>query len=159
VRADISSDSFNNWDPAAGTLFIGHGYDLIFPGETILWSLDAGSLSFDDSEVPICAYSDTATPSGPCDPLNPPIIPIATLASEYFGSFSVSGPVFAFGNDIVQIGTWQIHSFQFAIPEPASTSLLCIGLVGLAVSCRRKPNRTKYDTSSAGTTASVASRW
>ena len=73
------------------------------------------------------------------------MIPIATLASADFGSFMVGGPVFAFDGN-VRIGTWEVHSDDRLIPEPATITLLGIGLAGLAASRRRKLNSSRLPT-------------
>lgn len=106
----------------------------INPGETIFWTF-GGSLTSGDFTYPVCADGDFSKPGGACN-----LIPIATIMSDHFGSFSVTGAVFAFNDTPVQIGTWVIHSREFSIPEPATISLLGLGLAGLGFSRRRKPN-------------------
>jgi hypothetical protein len=106
----------------------------INPGETIFWSF-GGLLTTGDFTYPVCADGDFSKPGGACN-----LIPIATIMSDFFGSFSVTGPVFAFTDTPVQIGTWEIHSREFSIPEPATVSMLGLGLAGLGFSRRRKLN-------------------
>jgi hypothetical protein len=133
ARGEISATPVDNLDPVAGPTDIPTTPIPLWinPGETILWSFIA-SLSSGDSTFPVCANGDFALPGGPC-----PIIPIATLTSDDFGSFSVTGAVFA---DTVQIGTWEIHSHEHLIAEPATVSLLGLGIAGLGLLRRRRSN-------------------
>ena len=135
----LSHTGFFNVDPAASdwiTSFDTNPSPLwINPGETIFWSL-SGQLSSGDYSYPICAVADFAISDEQCGAIR-----IATLMSEDFGEFSLSGPVFAFdgaGQDPVQIGWWEIHSFQHAIPEPATLGLLALGLLGLGFTRRKQ---------------------
>jgi hypothetical protein len=136
ARPDISTVPVNNVNPIAGqTDILTVPIPLwINPGETIFWSF-GGLLTTGDFTYPVCADGDFSKPGGACN-----LIPIATIMSDFFGSFSVTGPVFAFTDTPVQIGTWEIHSHEFSIPEPATVSLLGLGLAGLGFSRRRKLN-------------------
>jgi hypothetical protein len=144
ARGPIFLESYENIDPAAGPTDVSpsiHGYLEINPGETIFWSF-AAFLSYGDFVYPVCAYGDIAIPGEPCDPRhNPPINPIATLMSDDFGAFAVTGAVFAFegtGRDPVQIGTWAMWSHQHLIPEPSTLALLGIGVAGLGFTRRKR---------------------
>ncbi len=136
ARGEIDFESFSNVDPLADnpTSFPSNGgYPLMInPGETISWSL-TGSIAFGDLTIPFCAYADSASPPDPCQP-----IPIATLLSAHWGTLHASGPVFAFSDGPVQIGTWDVFSDERFIPEPAVFALVGVGLAGLAASRRRK---------------------
>ena len=145
ARGPIFTAFHDNIDPAAGPTDLSpsniHGLLWIDPGETIFWSF-AALLSFGDFGYPVCAYGDFAIPSEPCDPWhNPPINPIATVMSDDFGEFSVTGAVFAFegtGRDPVQIGTWTMWSHEQLIPEPSTLALLGIGVASLGFSRRKQ---------------------
>jgi PEP-CTERM motif len=134
----ISTVLVNDVDPLAGPTDLPTVPSPLWinPGETIFWSF-GGSLTSGDFTYPVCADGDLSKPGGVCN-----LIPIATIMSDHFGSFSVTGAVFAFNDPPLQIGTWVIHSREFSIPEPATISLLGLGLglAGLGFSRRRKPN-------------------
>jgi hypothetical protein len=137
TRGPIYPDHFFDVNPVDGPTDLSTlGPIWINPGETILWSF-GGLLSFGEFTIPVCAYSDFAIPSEPCDPFNAPKISIAKLMSDHFGSISVTGAVFAF-DDTVRIGTWTITSHEGLIPEPATLALLGLGLAGIGFSRRKQ---------------------
>src|SRR5512138_2399171 len=126
ARGEIDSESFFSVDPLAENPMPfpsnGGSHLLIFAGETISWSLEG----WFDLTVPFWACPDSASPAQPCQ--RAPIIPIATLSSEHWGTLYASGPVFAFDDAPVQIGRWEVFSDEFFIPEPAVIALVGIGL-------------------------------
>lgn len=132
----LSHTDFFNVNPSAWdwiTPFYTNPMPLwINPGETIFWSF-SGQLSSGDYSYPICANADFDLSGDQCGAIR-----ITTLMSEDFGEFWLSGPVFAFGQDPVQVGWWEVHSFQYAIPEPATLSLLALGLLGLGFARRKQ---------------------
>jgi hypothetical protein len=138
ARGQIYPNQFFDVSPSHGptNLSTYDGPLWINPGETILWSL-GGLLSVGGLAFPVCAYGAGVMPTDPCNPSNAPRIPIATLMSDHFGSFFVTGAVFAF-DSTVQIGTWEIHSHQGQIPEPATLTLLGLGLAGLGFARRKQ---------------------
>lgn len=139
ARGEIFASFVDNVDPVAGPTDVSPPFPLwIDPGETIFWTFD-GTLTSGNLTYPVCADGNDSIPGGPCNR-----IPIVTLTSDEFGSFSVTGPILAFGlGDPVQIGTWEIHSHEHLIAEPPIVALLGLGLAGLGLARLRDGPRVR----------------